>query len=191
MKNKLANTLKLGLIATIIAFIAGISFGGIHAVKAISLYYQSDSLNLASTTAAYIIGGTGTTTKPSISDGFGRISYLVSLASSTTPPTLCWRNEYSSNGTDWYAENVNLNELATSTVGVRTFKEECWLYATTTDETLYLSKGSDGNTIYIGKKIDVPSLSTAWTRTKFYLNAGVNGRLDIKKVISNEVTQTK
>ena len=182
---------KIGLIAIVIAFIAGISFGGIHAVKAVSLYYQSDSMNLASTTATFIIGGTATTTKTSISDGFGRISYLAALASSTTPPTLCWRNEYSSNGTDWYAENVALNSSATSTVSVRTFKEECWIYATTTDETLYLSKGSDGNTIYIGKRIDVPSLSTAWTRTKFYVNAGVNARLDVKKVISNEVIQVK
>ena len=182
---------KIGLIAIVIAFIAGISFGGVHAVKAVSLYYQSDSMNLASTTATFIIGGTATTTKTSISDGFGRISYLVALASSTTPPTLCWRNEYSANGTDWYEESVALNSLATSTVSVRTFKEECWLYATTTDETLYLSKGSDNKTIYIGKRIDVPSLSTAWTRTKFYLTAGDRARLDIKKVISNEVTQTK
>ena len=182
---------KIGLIAIVIAFIAGISFGGVHAVKAVSLYYQSDSMNLASTTATFIIGGTATTTKTSISDGFGRISYLVALASSTTPPTLCWRNEYSANGTDWYEETVALNSLATSTVSVRTFKEECWLYATTTDETLYLSKGSDNKTIYIGKRIDVPSLSTAWTRTKFYLTAGNNARVDIKKVISNEVTQTK
>lgn len=182
---------KLGLIAIIIAFLAGISFGGVKAVKAVSLYYQSDSMNVASTTATYIIGGTGTTTKTTISDGFGRISYLVALASSTTPPTLCWRNEFSANGTDWYAENVALNSLATSTVGVRTFKEECWVYATTTDTTLQLSTGSDGKTIYIGKKVDVPSLSSAWTRTKFYVNAGVNARLDIKKVVSNEVIQTK
>lgn len=182
---------KIGLIAIIIAFLVGVSFLGNQTVKAISLYYQSDSMNLASTTATFIIGGTATTTKATVSDGFGRISYLVALASSSTPPTLCWRNEFSSNGTDWYAENVALNSLATSTVGVRTAKEECWLYATTTETSLYLSTGTDGKTIYVGKKVDVPSLSSAWTRTIFYLTAGDRARLDVKKIVSNEVIQTK
>jgi hypothetical protein len=161
-------------------------------VKAANVYYQAISgVGVASTTAVFQIGGQATTTKTFSSDGYGRVSYLISVGASTTPPTLCWRNEFSDNGTDWYAESVALNATATSTISVRTAREECWIYATTTDTSLFQSLGSDGKTVFIGKKIDIEGLKTGHTRTKFYLNNANRARVDVKTIVSNEVIITK
>jgi len=167
-----------------------ISLGGIIFVKAGGLYYQdstSSNANFASTTSSFIVGGTGTTTKTIASDGFEQISWLVALASSTTPPTLCWTNQYSNNGTDWYTEDYS---YASTTVHISTEKQECWLYATTTS-TNFVSRGSDGLTYYIGRKIVVPNLDTVFTRTIFSINYGVNARLDIRGSLKNEVVKDK
>lgn len=155
--------------------------------KAVNLFYQADSMNLASTTAAFQIGGISTTTKTASSDGFGRVSYLVTVASSSTVPTLCWRNQFSDNGTDWYGEFAT----STNTTGTVTDKVECWDAATTTDTSNFISRGTDGVTIHIGKRVDVFNLNTGLMRTVFYLNNGQRARVDVKRISSNEVVVTK
>lgn len=156
--------------------------------KAVNVYYQADGApNVASTTATFQIGGLATTTKTSSTDGFGRVSYLVAVASSSTVPTLCWRNEFSDNGTDWYGEFAT----STNTTGTVTNKVECWTAATTSDITNFISRGTNGVTIYIGKRVDVLGLNTGLTRTIFYLNNAQRAMVDVRKVISNEVIIAK
>lgn len=157
--------------------------------KGITLYYLPESsTGVASTTASFIIGGTATTTKTITSDGNQQISYLVALASSTTPPTLCWQNEYSNNGTDWYNEDsVYASSSPTHIVGEN---QQCVTYATTTASNL-LSRGRDNVTLYIGRRIDVPNLSTTYTRTKFSIGATQRAMLDVRSTLKNEVITTK
>lgn len=160
----------------------------VQTAKAIGLYYVASSqTGVASTTSSYIIGGTGTTTKTVMSDGLEQVSFLVALASSSTPPTLCWSNQYSNNGTDWYGED---QVYASSTTHIASDKQECWLYATTSASTI-ISRGTDGKTLFIGRKIVVPNLDTQYTRTIFSIQPGVNARLDIQSSSKNEVVITK
>lgn len=156
---------------------------GNSVAKSAGLYYiPSAAYSVASTTSTYVIGGTATTTKTITSDGFQQVSWLVALASSSTPPTLCWKNEYSNNGIDWYTESN-----ATSTyVHNNLEKTECWTYATTTASE-FISLGSDGVTRFIGRRIIVPNLDTTYTRTLFSVNPGVNARLDVRSSLKNEV----
>lgn len=172
------------LIVTIVVLI------GILGVKAANLYYVpiSYSPNVASTTASLIVGGTSTTTKTIASDGYQQLTYLVALASSSTPPTLCWMNEYSSNGVDWYGEDYS---YASTTVHISTQKQECWLYSTTTAGNTVLSRGTNGVTSFIGRKIVIPNLDTMFTRTIFSINSGVNALLDIRRILKNEIVLTK
>lgn len=177
----------LGLIFSLLLLAGG-------TVKAVNVYYQANRSNgAASTTATYARQSTATSTNMQTfsSDGYSRVSYLVALGASTTPPTLCWSTDYSDNGVDWYADNIALNANATSTVNVRTFKEDCWVYATTTDQSTYVSKGSTGDTIFLGKKIDVTGLSTGLARTRFYITSAAGALLDVRRIVSNEVILTK
>lgn len=172
-------------IITLAIIVVGVLVAG--TVTAAGLYYiPSASYGVASTTSTYIIGGTGTTTRTFASDGYQQMSWLVALASSTTPPTLCWRNEYSNNGTDWYTESNATSTYTHNAVE----RSECWTYATTSASSL-ISRGSDNKTLFIGRKIVVPNLDTTFTRTVFSVNPGVNARLDIRSSLKNEVVTTK
>lgn len=174
----------------IIGIIVGILATSIPAAKALNLYYIQlyGSANVASTTSSFIIGGNSTTTKVIGSDGFNQVSWLVALASSSTPPTLCWKNQYSNNGTDWYTED---SQYASSTIHISGNKSECWTYSTTTSGTTIISNGSDGVTQYVGRKIVVPNLDTQHTRTVFSIDPGVSARLDIRGSLKNEVKLNK
>ena len=178
------------IIGSVIVLSLAVLFGN-QTVKGLSLYYvpSSQSISLASTTATFIIGGTGTTTKTFYSDGYQQNSWLIALASSTTQPTLCWINQYSNNGTDWYTQD-SFNLASTTPQHVGTENQECFTYATTT-ATQLISKGTDNLTWYIGRKIVVPNLDTTLTRTIFSITAPGRGMLDIRSSLKNEVTLTK
>lgn len=145
----------------------------------------------ATTTLSYVIGGYSTTTVTSGTDGLNSIAYLVTFSSSTTPPTLCWQNQFSENNVDWYAEDDSAN--ASSTISVVDGKENCWTYSSTTDlsSKITLSPSGLATTTYLFKKIVVKDLDTPITRTKFYVRPGVSANLSIKSIIKSSVVQVR
>ncbi len=184
---------KYILIAVVVI---GILIGSVSTVKALNLYYiqVGGSTEVASSTSTFVIGGNATTTKTIVSDGFSQVSWLVALASSTTPPTLCWKNQYSNNNTDWYTEDASSTLASTNLAHSPIDKQECWTYASTTSGTntaTILSTGSDGKTLFMGRKIVVPNLDTQYTRTVFSINTGVSARLDVRGSIKNSVVISK
>ena len=165
-------------------------FAGNYAVKSAGLYYTgtvNDNL-AASTTATFIIGGNATTTKTFNSDGYEQVSYLVALGSSTTPPTLSWKNQYSNNGVDWYNED---QVFASSTTHLSTDRTETWVYSTTTAGTNIISRGTNGVTLFVGRKIVVPNLDTVYTRTQFSISPTSHAMLDVREVKKNTVVTNK
>lgn len=167
---------------------------GVTAAKSATLYYLSNSNpnKTATSSTTYIVGGTGTTTVTFNSDGFEQASYLISLASSTTPPKLCWRNQFSNDGTFWYGEDET---YASTTVSNSNEKENCWTYASTTypatSKYAQLTSGAVGTEVYLFRKVTVKNLDTAHTRTIFYVSPGVNARLGIERNLKNEVIVQK
>lgn len=156
------------------------------ASKAAIFYYGSErNADFASTTAQFVLAN-GTVTKTFGSDGFEKASLLVALASSSTAPTLCWSNQFSNNGTDWYSED---DVYASTTVHIGTQRSDCFTYSTSTGTTL-ISAGSDGKTVYVGKKIDISNFNTVMSRTIFTVT-GANARLDVRINKKNEIVILK
>ena len=183
-------TIGLGII------IVGLFFSVV--VKSATFYYLHDSNvnKTATSSTSYIIGGTSTTTKTVLSDGYEQISYMISLASSTTPPQLCWRNQFSNDNNFWYGEDAELTTNATTTTHVRTAKEHCWVYASSTDPTTsnqaqLVGGGNNGKEIYVFKKVVVPNLDTPYTRTVFSITPGANARLGVEINKKNELVLQK
>ena len=118
-------------------------------------------------TYAHLKGGISTSTTP-ILDSWASGTYgaldsatlLVQLTATSTPPTLMWRYEYSQDGIDWYAEDIELNTSATTTIHVRDFAEHSWVFASSTAGTNSSSKSL--------KKLDV-STPLRFVRAVFYL----------------------
>jgi hypothetical protein len=163
----------LSIIAAIVLLIGFFTVGA----KAAALYYVPSAQYgaVASSTSAYVLAGTSITNTFS-SDGYEQVSYLVGVGSSTTPPVVSWKAEYSNNGTDWYADSTL---SASSTANY-------WLAATTTAGATIISKGTDGVTLFVGRRIDVANLSTQYTRVTFSLT-GAAARVDIQRSLKNTV----
>ncbi len=184
----------------LVLVLSGAAFVGVPKAKGALLYYHNNSQigKSATSSSAYIIGGNGTTTQTFQSDGYQNASYMIELASSTTPPTVCWRNQYSNDGTFWYSQG-DITDVSTSTTATvfvpSTPKETCWTYASTTapatSQNAQLTAGADGKEVYVFRKISTPVLDTLYTRTVFYINAGVNARLGVERNLKNEVTTSK
>lgn len=154
--------------------------------KAAIFYYGSErNIDVASSTSQFVLAN-GTVTKTFASDGFEQASMLVALASSSTAPTLCWSNQFSDNGTDWYSED---NTYASSTLHVGTQRSDCFTYSTSTGTTI-ISTGSNGVTNYVGKKIDINNFNTVMARTIFTVT-GANARIDIRVNKKNEIVILK
>ena len=159
--------------------------------KSASRYYAliNPTPNLASTTATFIIGGTSTTTKTFDSDGYEQATFLVAMASSSTPPTLCWKTQYSDNAVDWYSEDYT---YASSTSHLSPDPQSCWLYSTTTAlGTNIISQGRDGVTTFLSRKIVIPNLDTNYTRTQFSISSQNRAMLDVRVVRKNTVITSK
>lgn len=177
---------KLPLILGAIALVA---FLIIKTASALNLYYQQSSPRgtVASTTASFMIGGTSTTTKTIATDGYEQLSFFVAIGSSTTPPTLTWKIEHSNNATDWYGEDQT---YASSTIHTQATRTDSWKAATSSDSTI-LSRGTDGKTLFVGRKIVIPNLDSQYTRVSFSIGAGERAMLDIHSSLKNEVVLTK
>lgn len=180
---------KIILVGTVVA-VACLAYGLTNIAKSAGLLYPTVRTT-ATTTLTYVIGGYSTTTASLPTDGIDRISYLVTLGSSTTPPTLCWQNQGSDNNVDWYAEDTNAN--ASSTISVVDGKENCWTYSSTTDLSSKVTVSPSGlaTTTYLFKKIVVSGIDTPMTRTKFYVRSGVNASLSIKAIVSSDIVQVR
>ena len=182
-------TLLLGTI-----FVIGSFFFGLQQVKAIALYYVPVGLvngKTATSSTAFIKGGLATTTVVSTSDGIEEISYYVTLTSSTTPPTLCWQNEYSNDGSFWYSEDA---KFSSSTISIGGAVENCWVYASTTPTSATSSRmvtGADGKEIALFKRIDVKDLNAQFTRTLFYVRPNIDSRVGVERSFKNQVITTK
>ncbi len=171
----------------IILAVAVLLLGGAAIAKAVPLHYlpSTQAGGVASSTASFVLAN-GSITKTFSSDGIQQVTWLVAMASSSTPPTLSWTNQYSNNGTDWYSED---SVYASSTTHIAAEKVENWLYATSSATTI-ISTGPDGVTKFIGRKIVVPNLDTQFTRTIFTVT-GANARVDIQRSLKNEVVTVK
>lgn len=173
-------------IAFIALFVVGFSF--INKAKAFNGYYITNQGwgVLASSTAKYVIGGTATDTEQTNTDGLQKVSYMVAVGSSTTPPTVCWRTQYSDNGLDWYGQQQSTTTYTENPVDT----SDCWTVATTSASTV-MSTGPTGKELIIGRKITVDGIDTQFTRTLFSINPGVNVVLDVEQNKSNQVIINK
>lgn len=174
---------KLLILVSVIALVVTVLATG---TKAAIFYYGSErNVDVASTTAQFVLAN-GTVTKSFASDGFEKASFLIALASSSTAPTLCWSNQFSDNGTDWYTQD---SLYASSTLHVGTQRSDCFTYSTSTGTTI-ISNGSNGVTRFVGKKIDLDDLNTVFTRTIFTVT-GANALLDVRTNKKNEIVILK
>jgi ABC-type phosphate transport system substrate-binding protein len=115
-------------------------------------------------------------------------SIAIQLMSSTTPPTLKWRYEYSQDAIDWYSEDVELNTNATTTIHVRDFKEHSWLFASSTAGTSGQLAGTTefATSSRALKLVNVPT-PTRYVRAVFYLASGsADARLFYQWIAKNQ-----
>lgn len=175
-------------ILVVVALALAISFSyQIKIAGAITPRYPSD--DVATTTTTFLKVGTSATTTPSNTDGYEQLSYFVILGASTTPPTLCWRNQFSFDGIDWYAEDKEVTSNASTTVHVMDGREDCWTYASTTGKSYSITGTSSVK--YITKKIVVPNLDSTFTRTIFYLSSGGDALISVKSALKNTLILPK
>lgn len=165
LKNKIAQYISLAVMIVIFA----VAFLSYSVAVANPSEFCSKNTSGATSSPAYMTAGTATTTLTldNCSDertAIDTASLLIHFSSSTTPPTLKWRYQFSQDNIDWYEEDVALNSNATTTEAVRTFHEYSWLYASTTP----LAGGTSEDAL---KLVTVP-VPTRYVRAVFYLPAG-------------------
>lgn len=116
-------------------------------------------------------------------DGFQDLTLLVMLGSSTTPPTVNYRLQYSPDGIDWYDEDGNTNSLATTTFNVSSGIIHSWTYSSTTaNQTIIAGSNS---VKFITKKILITGLDTAYTRIVWLNQAGGDVLLNVRPSTKN------
>lgn len=194
MQYKLSLSQKI-LVSGAIAALLTLALGSqVEKIVAGVLYYNNTSVigKTATTSTSYIIGGNATTTDSFVSDGYEKVSYMLSLASSTTPPTVCWTVQSSNDNSFWYAKDMDQN-YASTTSHTSNGQQDCYTYSTSTqDNTLVRQTGGAlGTEIYTFKQIEIGSLNTVYTRVKFYVLSGVSARLGVERNLKNEVILTK
>lgn len=178
---------KILSVATALVMIAIILVANYSKVKAFVAYYMTDQPlgTLASTTASYKVPGVSTTTEYTLTDGIEQVGYLVAIGSSTTPPTVCARTEYSNNGLDWYGSNQATSTFTESIAPV----QNCWTYASTTGATI-MSTGPTGKENLIGHRFVVSGIDSQYIRTLFPVT-GSNVVLDVVQNTKNAVVVNK
>jgi hypothetical protein len=181
MKNKIIFALGVGIIVLgSLVFMAGNT-------KAFNGYYKaSNPYALASTTAVYRAANATTTIVTDV-DGLQQMSYLVAVASSSTVPVLCWQNEYSNNGSDWYSQDFTYAS-STSHFNQSSVYQDCMSFATSTNSTIF-SKGNDGKTNFVGRRITIDRMDSQYVRTSF-VNS-VASMVDVQTSVKNDVVVNK
>lgn len=131
----------------------------------------------ASTSVFFLQPGLGTTSIAVNTSQADQLALNILFRASTTPATLKWRYEYSSNGVDWYADD---GFLATSTITsvVPAFSEYSWTFSTSTQGPA----GSDTGTTGF-KHIQLLNIASPMVRAVFYLPAGSsNGAINVQTI---------
>lgn len=179
--------LVVGLIALTIIAIFGFNYR-VQIAGAIGFKYQPVVPGTATSTV-FMKGSAGavaTTTVPT--DGGEQLTLLVMLGSSTTPPTLGWRVQYSNNGVDWYDEDV-----ASTTAGVTDHviagASNRWIYSSTTANQTIVAGAN--NVKYVTKRIVIPALDTSYTRIVWLASSGGDALLSVIPQVKNEYVLPK
>ncbi len=153
--------------------------------------YQPNT-NIATTTAyqTFALASAGSFATTTVqTDGAEQLTLLVMVGSSTTPPTLSWRVQYSSDGIDWYDEDMLLGVNSTSTAHVRDGAIHTWAYSSTTANQTIVN-GSN-SVKFITKRIVIPNLDTTYTRIVWHNGAGGNLLLNVRPSLKNEYVLPK
>jgi hypothetical protein len=186
---KLTINKKLGLliVAMVVTAFLFVAFTyRVQIARAINFRYQPNT-NIATTTpyqtfAKASAGSFATTTVAT--DGIEQLTLLVMVGSSTTPPVLSYRVQFSSDGVDWYDEDIITTSLATTTYHVSTGAVHTWVYASTTANQTIVN-GSN-NVKFITKKIVIPNMDTTYTRIVWLNGAGGDVLLNVRPSLKNE-----
>ena len=190
---------KLIITISSIAFVVAVLFAHTTSVKANPSLFDRKQSAPATTTLAYMGPGTGTTTLAydlTKSGQFGANSavLLIQFNASSTNSTLAWKYEYAQgtgnadcvvnqDACDWYQSDAVLSSFATSTVHVRTFAENTWLFASSTI-------GSSINPIGTSTKMVEVPVPTRYVRVVYYMPVGsLRGAVWSEWVAKKEIPQ--
>lgn len=178
---KLVSALGFGMMAFVMVLVGFRT----EIAQAIGYRYQIvGSTATTTTTFAKASAGAFSTTTVA-TDGVQQVSFLVMLGSSTTPPVLNWRVQFSDNGVDWYDQDaLTTTDVATSTYHVASGAVHVWNYSSTTANQS-ITTGTN-SVKFITKKIVVQNLDTAYTRVVWLNQAGGDVLLNVLPIIKNE-----
>lgn len=183
--------ISLVLLAVLITAMTLFLFNQPSIAKAFGLRYIPDQTTATTTPyqtfAKASVGAFATTTVNT--DGAEQLSLLVMLGSSTTPPTLNWRVQYSSDGIDWYDQDVLLAINSTTTPHVRDGSIDTWVYASTTANQTVVTGAN--NVKFITKKIVIQNLDTTYTRIVWLNGAGGDALLNVRTSLKNTLVLPK
>lgn len=179
---------KIGLVIGSIFLTATIIFGFTYRVQvaqAIGFRYPIENESQATTTATFLRSGAGATaTTTVVTDGEEQLTLLVMLGSSTTPPVLSYRVQYSYNGIDWYDEDsMTTTNIATTTYHVSSGFVHVWPYSSTTANQTIID--GTNSVKFITKKIVIPNLDTVYTRIVWINGTGGDALLNVRYSTKN------
>lgn len=186
---------KIGAVMTalLLTFVLTMAFNfHVQLAGAFGFRYQPDS-NIATTTpyqtfAKASAGAFATTTVNT--DGAEQLSLLVMVGSSTTPPVLSYRVQFSSDGIDWYdMDALTTTDVATSTYHVSSGRVDIIPYASTTANQTIVS-GSN-SVKFITKKLVIPNIDTTYTRIVWLNGAGGDVLLNVRPSLKNTIVAPK
>ncbi len=180
-------------LAVLLTFIATMLFNyHVQIAGAFGFRYVPD-VTVATTTpyqtfAKASAGAFATTTVNT--DGSEYLTLLVMVGSSTTPPVLSYRVQYSGDGIDWYDEDARTTtDVATSTYQVSSGFVHIWPYSSTTANQTVVT-GSN-NVKFITKRIVIPNLDTTYTRIVWLNGAGGDVLLNVRPSLKNTIISPK
>lgn len=194
MKSLTINQRIIGLAFVVIAtFFSIIAFNyHVQIASAFGFRYVPD-VTVATTTpyqtfAKASAGAFSTTTVNT--DGSEQLSLLVMVGSSTTPPVLSYRVQFSADGIDWYdQDSLTTTDVATSTYHNSSGRVDIIPYASTTANQTVVT-GSN-NVKFITKKIVILNLDTTYTRIVWLNGAGGDVLLNVRPSLKNTIISPK
>lgn len=188
---------KLLAVFSIIAIVVAGVIGFSHKTKIAEAFgnrYMPDQ-TIASTSAPYqtfLPSGSGVVATTTVNtDGYQDLTLFTSVGSSTTPPTITYRVQYSpfvgidcvanQNACVWYDADSILNSSATTTVHVSGGAIDSFVYSSTTANQSIFS-GSN-NVKFMTKKIVITGLDSTFTRVLW--TSSVNAILNVIPSVKN------
>src|SRR3990167_1482831 len=177
MKTKIIKIILLGLgVIGTIFLISSMTdnksdnpFGSLTSIRSNrNLFNPTLSTCTATTSPTFINNGTGNIVLGGFSTGdVDSVALNILALSTTTPPTLKYRYEFSDNLIDWYPETRTLTEFASTTQVAGTFREFSVSLASSTGGTSVFSAPT--STILV--QTPHHSFTSAFTRVAFYVSS--------------------